>query len=133
MPTISFSGGGGSGAAAVAVLTNGTVSGITLYNGGSGYTSAPTIIIGLPSIGQQQALGIVSVLTATTIKVDITNPTSNGYYTSAPTVAFTGTGLSSATGTSVLTNGRVTSITIGGTMSGLIIPTSVKTITLGDG
>jgi hypothetical protein len=65
--------------------------------------------------------------------VDITNPTSNGYYTSAPAVSFTGTGLSSTTGTAVLTNGRVTSVTIGGTMSGLIIPTSVKTITLGVG
>ena len=46
VPTISFSGGGGSGAAAVAVLTSGALTGITLYNGGSGYTSAPTIVIG---------------------------------------------------------------------------------------
>ena len=42
VPTISFSGGGGSGPSGVAVLTSGALTGITLYNGGSGYTSAPT-------------------------------------------------------------------------------------------
>lgn len=42
-PTIAFSGGGGSGAAATAVVTNGSVTGITITNAGSGYTSAPTI------------------------------------------------------------------------------------------
>jgi len=131
VPTISFSGGGGSGASATAVLTTGTLTGITLVSGGSGYTSAPTIVISPPVT--ETATGVVNVLSATSLSVTPTNPTTNGYYSSAPTVSFTGTGTGSTTGTAVLTSGRVTSVTIGGTSSGLIIPTSVGTITIGGG
>jgi hypothetical protein len=66
------------------------------------------------------------------LSVTVTNA-SNGYYSSAPAVSFTGTGTGSTTGTAVLTNGKVTSVTIGGTSSGLIIPTSVGSITIGSG
>lgn len=45
VPNITFSGGGGSGAAATAVLTNGYLTGITVTNSGSGYTSAPTVTV----------------------------------------------------------------------------------------
>ncbi len=70
-------------------------------------------------------------MTATSLSVTPTNPTTNGYYSSAPTVSFTGTGTSGVTDTVVLTNGRVTSVTIGGTTpSGLIIPTSVGNVTV---
>jgi len=42
-PTVSFTGGGGSGAAATATVSGGVLTGITVTNGGSGYTSAPIV------------------------------------------------------------------------------------------
>jgi hypothetical protein len=48
-PTVTFSGGGGSGAAATATINaNGQLTGITITNGGKGYTSAPTVTISPP-------------------------------------------------------------------------------------
>lgn len=47
-PNITFSGGDGDGAAATATVQNGRVISITVTNGGSGYTSAPTITIDPP-------------------------------------------------------------------------------------
>ncbi len=45
-PTVTFSGGGGTGAVAVAVADSaGVLTGIYVVNGGSGYTSAPTVAI----------------------------------------------------------------------------------------
>lgn len=44
-PGISFSGGGGTGAAAIATVSGGVITAITVTNPGSGYTSVPTVII----------------------------------------------------------------------------------------
>ncbi len=44
-PTISFTGGGGSGAAATAVLTGDTVTSVNITSHGSGYASAPTVVV----------------------------------------------------------------------------------------
>lgn len=44
-PTIAFTGGGGSGATATVNVSGGSVSSITVTNGGSDYTSAPTATI----------------------------------------------------------------------------------------
>lgn len=41
-----MTGGGGKGALVQAVVSAGVVTGITVINGGSGYTSAPTVVIG---------------------------------------------------------------------------------------
>jgi FG-GAP-like repeat len=60
-------GGGGSGAQAAATISNGVVTAITILNAGSGYTSAPTILIGppwgLPSLGISPAtcLGFTNI------------------------------------------------------------------------
>lgn len=43
VPLIKITGGGGSGATAVANMTGNLVSGVTITNGGTGYTSAPTV------------------------------------------------------------------------------------------
>lgn len=47
-PSVSFCGGGGSGAAGAANLLEGgdTVIGVTILNGGTGYTSPPTVVFG---------------------------------------------------------------------------------------
>lgn len=48
LPDVTVTGGGGTGASGTAVVSGGAVTGITLVNGGSGYTSAPTVEIGAP-------------------------------------------------------------------------------------
>ncbi|MBT6196722.1 MAG: hypothetical protein HOI54_06835 [Candidatus Marinimicrobia bacterium] len=46
LPSISFTGGGGTGASATAVVSSaGVITAITLVAGGSGYTSAPTVVV----------------------------------------------------------------------------------------
>ena len=44
-PAVSFLGGGGSGAAAIASVSGGVITSITVINPGSGYTSEPTVVI----------------------------------------------------------------------------------------
>lgn len=45
IPLVSFTGGGGSSAAATATVAGGVVTGITVTNVGSSYTSAPSVVI----------------------------------------------------------------------------------------
>ncbi len=45
-PLVTFTGGGGYGATAAAALAPSPIAAITLTNGGTGYTSAPTVLIG---------------------------------------------------------------------------------------
>ena len=54
-PAIIITGGGGTGATATARVSNGVIFGIVLTNPGSGYTSAPTVIIKDPSPRAQGA------------------------------------------------------------------------------
>ena len=120
-PIITFSGGVGTGAAAVATVyqslsattiaqsqksavanitggitinNNQGVGSIFVTNGGTGYTSAPTVGFALP--------------------VSFTNLVINGGsgYTSAPTVSFTGGGGTGATATAVVSRGKVVSVHI---------------------
>ncbi|MCX6853608.1 MAG: hypothetical protein NTV80_01750, partial [Verrucomicrobia bacterium] len=56
-PTIQITGGGGTGATAVATVSGGLITGITLTNAGSGYTSAPTFTV-IPTNGG--AGGVIS-------------------------------------------------------------------------
>lgn len=48
VPTVTISGGGGTGATAVAVVTNGAITGITIDGAGSGYTGDYTVTIDAP-------------------------------------------------------------------------------------
>lgn len=52
-PTVTVTGGGGTGATGTAVLTGTAVTSITLTNGGSGYTSAPTVSLTAGTWGAQ--------------------------------------------------------------------------------
>lgn len=112
-----FSGGGGSGAAAsvsLFQLPNGTfeVIGITITNGGTGYSSAPTL-----TLVPDPAWIILSQPTATCTVgnggVATVTVTSNGSgYTSAPAVAFSGGGGSGASAVSGVGGSGVTSLTL---------------------
>jgi hypothetical protein len=50
-PNVVFIGGGGSGAAATSVIGQGVVGIVTITNGGSGYTTSPTVTFSSPGIG----------------------------------------------------------------------------------
>jgi hypothetical protein len=92
---------GGEGATARAVVSNGAITSIvlsdssyvnnvTVTDGGSGYTSAPTVIFDDPPIGGTTATGI-AVLTGDAVSsVTITNRGSG--YISNPEITFTGGG-----------------------------------------
>ena len=51
-PAVTISGGGGFGATAAATVSpTGTITGLTIINGGSGYVAAPTVTIASPLVG----------------------------------------------------------------------------------
>ncbi|QPB08304.1 neck protein [Synechococcus phage S-H9-2] len=86
-PTVTISGGGGSGATATAsVSSTGLVTDILITNGGSGYTSAPTVTI---DYSPKDNRAEVKSWDAATRKLEIINRT--GTFTTAETV----TGLTS--------------------------------------
>jgi hypothetical protein len=83
------------------------VNSTTLTNGGSGYTSVPTVVFTGTNTTTATATAVLSAsVTSITISAGGTD------YTSAPTVVFTGTNTTIATATAVLTSGVVTSIII---------------------
>ncbi|WP_186084928.1 hypothetical protein [Burkholderia gladioli] len=75
------------------------VGSVIISNGGSGYTSAPTVTFAAPTTGVT-ATGTAIVQNGKVVSVTITNPGSG--YTAAPTVTFTGGGGTGAAATSNL-------------------------------
>ena len=72
---------------------------------------------------EERATATVSFVSASSISVSITNPTTNGFYTTPPTVTLSGGSGSGAVATAVLTSGRVSSVSISGTMTGYVSAT----------
>ena len=103
-PAVTFSGGGGSGAAARADVVQRRVTGVTITNPGSGYTSAPTVTFMTSTGGgsPQTATGSAALRTEVTA-VTVTNRGSG--YLSPPDVTITGGGGSGATATAILAEG----------------------------
>jgi len=84
--------------------TSSKVISTTITNGGSGYSSTPTVAFSAPTSGVT-ATGIV-VLSGTTVSaINITNAGEG--YTSAPTITFSGGGGSSAAATAVIASTSV--------------------------
>lgn len=81
---------GPSGTTVGTCTTAGQVTAINFGIHGSGYTSAPTVIIGAPPPGGTQATAIATVSAGQVQSVTVTNP--GGGYTSAPNVTFSGGG-----------------------------------------
>jgi hypothetical protein len=73
----------------------GSVSGVTVTNGGSGYTSAPAVTF---SGGGGTGAAAIAVLSGAAVASIVMTAPGSGY-TSAPTVGFTGGGGSGAAGT----------------------------------
>ena len=100
-PTVTLTGGGGTGATATAYLGYGKITSIKVTNSGSGYTSAPTVVI----TGSQTDTGTLSTATAVLgngvvrspsvkIKFDRISGTFT-FSTLAKSETFTGTGFES--------------------------------------
>lgn len=112
-PTISFTGTGGSGTVATAIVLDGVIQSVTVTIPGSGWVGTPTVT------------ARTDVITSFTINSWGKN------YTSPPTVTVSGGGSTNqATGTAVLTNNGVSSITVGN--SGGTGYTSQPTVTILD-
>ena len=95
---------------AVAVPT-GTITTLALTAGGSGYTSAPTVVIGAPDIpGGTQATATVTLSGGGVTAITVTSGGTG--YTSTPTVTLTGGGGTGATATAVLSAAGVQSISV---------------------
>jgi hypothetical protein len=80
-PSVDITGGGGSGAEATVTLVDGSIDRIEVTNGGSGYTSNPTVKIGAGASADASADAII---TYGVVKIDIVD--SGSGYTSDPTV-----------------------------------------------
>jgi len=87
----------------ITTSSTGTVDHVTLGSGGSGYTSAPTVIF---TGGGGSGAAATAVLSGTSIASFAMTNVGSGY-TSAPTVSFTGGGGSGATAAAVLGTGII--------------------------
>lgn len=119
IPIVTLEGGGGTGATAIANVVNGRIINFVVTNGGSGYTSAPTVILSkpLPSLGVYNywlpliyggagtapipfAAGLASLRVSS---IALTNPGAG--YSTVPTVTLAGGGGAGATAIAALTGG----------------------------
>lgn len=104
---LSFTGGGGSGAAATyTVNPSGVVASTTITAPGTGYTSAPTVVIPTGS----GAVAIASITSSSVSSITVVNGGTN--LTGTPTLTIVGGGGSGAEATAVLTGGTISSVTI---------------------
>jgi len=126
-PDVAITGGNGTGATAVATVTGGVVSSITITNPGIGYTATPTVTI--TGGGGTGALATATVVGNELSAIAVTNGGSG--YTS-PTVTFTGGTGSGAAGTVSVTSGAVSGVTMTNPGSGYTTLPDV-TITGGGG
>lgn len=118
-PTVTFSG-GGTVATAIANI-NHQVKDLIVLNGGSGYTSAPTVTIGNGATGAACRSG--SVVSGVTVSDE------GGGYLVPPTVSFSGGGGTGAAAVAVIEGGRVVRVDITSGGSGY---TSDPTVTFSE-
>jgi hypothetical protein len=81
VPVIKITGGGGSDASALATISGGKITAISMLNNGFGYTATPTITI--TNTGTSTGTGAtanVTLLTATTTPVDLSGLDKDGFF-----------------------------------------------------
>jgi hypothetical protein len=86
----------------------GTVTSVAVQNGGTGYTSAPTVTIGAPNSGTNTATA-TAVISGAVSKVNISNA---GEYQGIPSVSFNGGGGTGAVASAVMSSNNVFSVNI---------------------
>jgi autotransporter-associated beta strand protein len=90
------------------------VGSVLITNGGSGYTSTPTVTFAAPSTaGGVTATGVATLSGGVVTGITMTNPGSG--YTAAPSITFSVSGGSGAAATAVLIASAVLSVPAGGT------------------
>ena len=94
-PLVTISGGGGTGATAVATLGSGATAGqvtITLVNAGSGYTSPPSVQVGLPGVVSvtvtNGGTNYTTPITVTFVPVNTSDTTNGGVNPSGANIIF---------------------------------------------
>ena len=102
---------GGLVATVIATVEAGAVTAITITSG-TGYTSAPTVIIDPPPAEGTPATVEATIDTTTGAVTGFINLVGGSGYTSAPTISFTGGEGSGATAIATVEGGAVTAITI---------------------
>jgi hypothetical protein len=117
-PTVTITGGGGTGATATALLTGGSVTGITITNSGSGYTTAPSLgFTGGTTTGGDVAPSAVGNATQFTVSTVVKG--ANGTYSVIPSTVVIDAPPAAvqATATATIASGLVTgfNVTNGGT------------------
>jgi hypothetical protein len=116
-PTVTITGGGGTGATATATVGGGQVLAVTVTAAGSGFTSTPTVTF-TGGGATTQATGKVNLTAAAVNTTPGTIVGGAGYGTTAPTLTITGQGGTGAVGTTTLTNGSVSAVTVSSGGSG---------------
>ncbi len=125
-------GGGGTGATAFATVAGGVVTGITVTNAGSGYTSMPTIHISSTAISGVAGGGATAAVNGITIQNVALND--GGFDYNTPTISFIGGGGSGAAASAAATpnwsiaSNRGIQLGAGG---GTLYQTSGSTLTYG--
>ena len=123
-----FSGGGtDNGAVLQAVLTTSGVEAAVIDAGGSGYTSAPTVVFSAPDSGV--TAGGIAALTMDAVSSITVNVPGTGY-TSPPTITLTGGGGTGAAASAVLAISGISDIQVVSGGSGY---TSAPTVTISGG
>ena len=124
-PSVDITGGGGTGGTAVATVTGGVVTAVTITNPGIGYTTTPTV-----TITGGGGTGATATATVVGNEINAIAVTTGGTGYTSPTVTFSGGTGSGAAGTVSVTAGAVTAVTITNPGSGY---TTLPTVTIAGG
>ncbi len=110
-PIVTFTGGGGSGATGTSVISDGLVVGINVTNGGTGYTSAPTITLTAGDGAAAYATVVNGAITAISVSDGGRN------WVGAPRVTLTSAEGGGGAATATVAGGVITGVTVsaGGT------------------
>ena len=113
------------------------VQSILVSNGGSGYTSIPTVTISEPSSGGTQATAVASILNGVVTSITVTNPGSK--YTTTPLITIAPSAGDRATGVAVLAKNSVRINNVGAlifnrdiNIHGDFIQSGLGSVTFGD-
>ncbi|MEI8135254.1 MAG: T9SS type A sorting domain-containing protein [bacterium] len=123
VPTVTITG-TGAGAIGIPTMLNGSITGITVANGGTGYTIAPTVTINAPSFGAIQAAASSAVYANGSVAGIVLTNRGQGYFT-VPTVTITGTGTGATAVASVNLSGQISGVTVTNAGTGYTVAPTV--------
>lgn len=133
-PTVTAFGGSGSGATFVATVTDGSVTGVTVTNPGTGYLPGDQVQLAFSGGGSDnQAIGTPVVTTSSGGVSGVTVTAGGSAYSVNTVVTFSGAGGTGAAGIPLATNGVITGVQVTHTGSGYTSPPGVAITDMGGG